>query len=130
MSTSGDKIHIKRVYDPPDKADGIRILVDRLWPRGLSKEKAKLTLWLKEIAPSSALRQWFGHDPAHFKEFGLQYRAELTQNGEAVKQVMDLLKQNHVTLLYAAHDPACNHALVLAGFIQDQLKKGHGHHSA
>ena len=78
------EIRTKRVYDPPDDIDGTRVLVDRLWPRGLRKEKAALTLWLKEIAPSPELRKWFGHEPARWAEFGRRYRAELTRNAEAV----------------------------------------------
>ena len=86
------------------------MLVDRLWPRGLRKEKAALTLWLKEIAPSPTLRKWFGHDPARWTEFTRRYRAELARNDEAVAKVVDLSKRGPVTLLYTAH----NHALVLA----------------
>jgi uncharacterized protein YeaO (DUF488 family) len=125
LSKSAD-IRVKRVYDPPDKADGTRVLVDRLWPRGLSKEKAAVTLWLKEIAPSPALRKWFGHDPARWTEFTRRYRAELARNDEAVANVVDLSKRGSVMLLYAAHDTAHNHALVLEAYLRDHLKEGHG----
>ncbi len=123
-------IRTKRVYDPPDKDDGTRVLVDRLWPRGVRKENAALTLWLKEIAPTSELRKWFGHDPARWTEFSRRYRAELAHNDEAVARLADLSKLGPVTLLYAAHDAAHNHALMLAGYLRDYLKAGHGHHAA
>jgi uncharacterized protein YeaO (DUF488 family) len=84
MSKCLENIHTKRVYDPPDQADGTRLLVDRLWPSGLRKESIALTLWLKKIAPGLELRRWFGHDPAHWAEFGRCYRAELALNDEAV----------------------------------------------
>jgi uncharacterized protein YeaO (DUF488 family) len=117
---------VKRVYAPAAGDDGLRVLVDRLWPRGLRKEKAALTLWLKEIAPSPTLRKWFGHDPARWTEFTRSYRAELARNDEAVAKVVDLSKRGPVTLLYAAHDTAHNHALVLAAYLRDHLKDGHG----
>ncbi len=129
MGKRASQIQIKRVYDPPGKIDGARVLVDRLWPRGLSKEKAALTLWLKEVAPSPELRTWFGHDPARWTEFGRRYRAELKKNDEAVGRLGDLLKGGPATLLYAAHDPAHNHALVLAAYLRDHLlKDGHDAH--
>jgi uncharacterized protein YeaO (DUF488 family) len=123
-------VRIKRVYDPADAADGTRVLVDRLWPRGLRKENAVLTLWLKAIAPSPDLRKWFGHDPARWTEFSRRYRAELARNDEAVAQIADLAKRSPLTLLYAAHDIAHNHALVLAAYLRDHLKDGHGHPAA
>lgn len=107
------KINIKRVYEKPGKDDGNRILVDRLWPRGLTKEKAAVDLWLKEIAPSTELRKWFGHDPGKWKEFQKRYHQELKKNEEQVL----LLKQQHktgvVTLVYGAKDEQHNEALVL-----------------
>jgi uncharacterized protein YeaO (DUF488 family) len=130
MSNRAADIQIKRVYAPPDKADGTRVLVDRLWPRGLRKDRAALTLWLKEIAPSPALREWFGHDPARWAEFNQRYRAELAGSEGPVSRLADLSKLGRLTLLYAAHDPAHNHALILAGYIQDRLKEDHGHHAA
>ncbi len=130
MAMRDADIRIKRVYDPPDAADGIRVLVDRLWPRGLRKENAALTLWLKEIAPSPDLRKWFGHDPARWTEFSRRYRAELARNDEAVAKAADLAKRGPLTLLYAAHDTAHNHALVLAAYLRDHLKDGHGHPAA
>jgi uncharacterized protein YeaO (DUF488 family) len=116
-------IHIKRVYDPPDKDDGARVLVDRLWPRGLRKENAALTLWLKEIAPSSELRQWFGHDPARWQEFGQRYRAELAANETAMGRIRDLLNLGPLTLVYSAHDTEHNNAVVLADYLRSHGKE-------
>lgn len=107
------KIAVKRVYEPKADKDGRRILVDRLWPRGLSKEKAEVDLWLKEIAPSPELRKWFGHDPAKWSEFRRRYRAELDSNGEAVQSLKQAVGKGPATLLYGARDERHNHALVL-----------------
>jgi uncharacterized protein YeaO (DUF488 family) len=106
-------VHIKRAYTQPDKKDGARILVDRLWPRGLAKEKAKIDLWLKEIAPSAALRTWFGHDPDKWTEFKKRYRAELKKNDEQVAILKAAMKKGPVTLIYAAKDEEHNNAVVL-----------------
>lgn len=118
MPRAVSNIHLKRIYDPPSKDDGARVLVDRLWPRGVRKEAAKLTVWLKEIAPSPELRKWFGHEPERFHEFSQRYRAELAANGDAVDQIDELLKHGSVTLLYAARDTAHNEAVVLADFLE------------
>lgn len=107
------KVKIKRVYEKPDKEDGIRILVDRLWPRGLTKEKASVDLWLKEIAPSTELRKWFGHDPAKWKDFQKRYKQELKKNNEQVLLLKEQLKKGIVTLVYGAKDEDHNEALVL-----------------
>ena len=107
------KIQIKRVYEKPAKDDGMRILVDRLWPRGLSKEKADVDLWLKEIAPSTELRKWFGHVPDRWKEFQKRYHHELENNIESVSKLKDLIKKGAVTLVYGAKDKEHNEALVL-----------------
>ncbi len=130
MTSRTSDLRIKRVYDTPDKADGTRVLVDRLWPRGLRKEKAAVTLWLKEIAPSTELREWFGHDPARWAEFGHRYRAELARNDAAVAQLVNVSKLGPMTLLYAAHDTEHNDAVVLAAYLSDHLKDGHGDHTA
>src|SRR5580765_7401190 len=106
-------IKIKRVYETPDKEDGIRILVDRLWPRGLTKEKAGVDLWLKEIAPSTELRKWFDHDPDKWEEFRKRYEQELKKNKEQVLLLQDQVKRGVVTLVYGAKDEAHNEALVL-----------------
>jgi uncharacterized protein YeaO (DUF488 family) len=118
MAKAPSNIRVKRVYDPPGAEDGSRVLVDRLWPRGARKDEAKLTLWLKEIAPSDDLRRWFGHDPDRFAEFSRRYRAELGANKEAVSQVRNLAKAGPVTLLYAAHDEEHNNARVLADYLK------------
>jgi len=106
-------IKLKRVYELPDTKDGERVLVDRLWPRGLTKEKARVDLWLKEIAPSTELRRWFGHDPAKWTEFKRRYRAELKGNKEQVARLKDEMEKGPVTLLYGARDEEHNEAVVL-----------------
>jgi uncharacterized protein YeaO (DUF488 family) len=111
-------VAMKRVYDKPAPDDGYRILVDRLWPRGVSKEKAALDLWFKEIAPSAELRTWFGHDPKRFPEFTARYEQELADNPAADKLKEIISSHNVVTLLYAARDPEINHAAVLLKFIR------------
>ncbi|AZO16272.1 DUF488 domain-containing protein [Mesorhizobium sp. M2A.F.Ca.ET.043.05.1.1] len=113
-------IAVKRVYEPPAKADGQRVLVDRIWPRGVAKKDAALTLWLKEIAPSEALRKWFGHKPERWAGFQKRYRAELDVNKEAVAQLRDLLREGKVTLLYGAHDEVHNNAVALAAYLEAQ----------
>jgi uncharacterized protein YeaO (DUF488 family) len=114
---------IKRVYDPPATADGARVLVDRLWPRGLRKEDAKLTLWAKDAAPSPTLRQWFGHRPDHWDKFQDRYRAELAANAAALAPLYELKKGGRVTLLYGARDPEFNHARVLAEYLRTHKKR-------
>jgi len=110
-------VSIKRIYDKPSADDGYRVLVDRLWPRGVSKPEAALDAWMKEAAPSPELRTWFGHDPAKFAEFSARYVSELEHN-PAVAQLRSLIaKHPTLTLLYAAKDPECNHALVLRDFL-------------
>jgi uncharacterized protein YeaO (DUF488 family) len=112
------KIETKRVYELPDAEDGIRILVDRLWPRGLTKEKASVDLWLKNIAPSTPLRKWFGHDPDKWKEFKKRYFDELKKNKEQVLLLKEQIKKGKVTLLYGAKDEEHNEALVLKDWIK------------
>jgi uncharacterized protein YeaO (DUF488 family) len=106
----------KRAYDPPSSKDGVRILVDRLWPRGLRKDAAVLDLWAKELAPSPALRKWFDHRPERFAEFKWRYRDELKRNPVAFDELCHIGRAK-ATLLYAARDPAINHAVVLADFL-------------
>jgi uncharacterized protein YeaO (DUF488 family) len=106
-------VKIKRVYLQPDEGDGTRILVDRLWPRGLTKEKARVDLWLKDIAPSTELRKWFGHDPGKWTEFQKRYRAELRDNQEQVSLLMQEAAKGDVTLVYGAKDEEHNEAVVL-----------------
>lgn len=107
------KIRIKRVYEQPDKHDGRRILVDRLWPRGLTKEKASVDLWLKDIAPSTALRKWFGHDPDKWEAFKERYLAELKNNREPIRLLKQELDKGDVTLVYGAKDKEHNEAVVI-----------------
>lgn len=117
-------VSIKRIYDEPSPQDGYRILVDRLWPRGVSKERAALDLWMKAIAPSPELRRWFGHDPERFDEFAEQYRQELDANTEAVDELKRVCSEHDaVTLLYAAKDPIVNHAAVLREYLENDLPR-------
>ena len=111
-------IHLKRVYEEPSKKDGIRVLVERLWPRGLIKERAGVHLWLKDVAPSPELRKWFGHDPARWEQFQERYRRELRQQEDAVQFLKQKAKQGSVTLVYAARDEEHNGALALKRFLQ------------
>ena len=110
---------IKRIYEEADEKDGARILIDRLWARGISKEKAHLNLWLKDIAPSDALREWFNHDPKKWPEFERKYKAELKTKTELIDQLKKLEKQHkQITLLYGAKDSEHNNAVVLKNYLQ------------
>ncbi len=111
------KIKLKRAYEQPEQDDGTRILVDRLWPRGLTKQKAGIDLWLKEVAPSTELRQWFGHDPALWPEFRKRYTAELRTHADLVESLRAMARKGVVTLVYSAHDEAHNDAVVLQEFL-------------
>jgi uncharacterized protein YeaO (DUF488 family) len=106
-------IQLKRVYEDPAKSDGTRILVDRLWPRGLTKEKAHVDLWLKEVAPTDDLRKWFGHDPARWPEFRARYRAELKRNSDQLSLLRQAVAKGPSTLVYGAKDEEHNQAVVL-----------------
>lgn len=110
-------LYIKRIYDAPSANDGFRVLVDRVWPRGVSKEKAKLDLWLKEVAPSTELRQWFGHKPEKFSEFHKKYRAELDKNPATIELKQLTAKHKTTTLLYGAKDTKMNQAVVLKEYL-------------
>ena len=112
------ELKLKRVYEAPQKDDGTRILVDRLWPRGLTKEKAKVDLWLKEIAPSTGLRKWFGHDPKKWRSFRKRYETELKDHADEIKLLKSKVKEGTVTLIYGAHDREHNEALVLKEFLE------------
>lgn len=112
-------IQLKRVYEKPSRKDGVRILVDRLWPRGLTKERASVNLWLKDVAPSSELRRWFGHDPAKWKEFQVRYRKELRQKKDALKLLKQKSEDRTVTLVYGARDEQHNEAVVLRRIVED-----------
>lgn len=104
---------LKRAYDPPAEADGMRILVDRLWPRGLRKEAAAIDHWAKDVAPSPALRRWFGHDPARWDEFQARYRAELSARPDELQALAARIGGQPATLVHAARDEEHNHAIVL-----------------
>jgi len=110
-------IDIKRVYEVFQPSDGFRVLVDRVWPRGMTKEKAAIDLWDKNIAPTTELRKWFGHDPAKWDEFQQRYIAELKANPVAVNALLQQIKGTHVTLLYGAKDEQHNQAVVLRNFL-------------
>ncbi len=111
------KYHIKRIYDEANSNDGYRVLVDRLWPRGVSKQKAALDEWCKAIAPSDELRKWFNHDPAKFQEFATRYDVELSNNPEVKVFEQHVKNVATVTLLYSAHDEAHNQAVVLQAYL-------------
>lgn len=111
---------IKRVYEEPRRADGMRILVDRLWPRGLSKERARVDLWLKDIAPSTELRKWFSHDPNKWSEFQTRYRQELKSKADLVAILKEKAAKGPVTLLFGAKDEEHNEAVVLQSLLQSK----------
>ena len=107
-------LKLKRIYEKPEKDDGYRILIDHLWPRGISKEKAKIDIWLKEIAPSNELRQWFNHDPKKWLEFQKRYKEELKSKKETIAELKDIIKkEKKITLLYSAADTEHNNAVAL-----------------
>jgi uncharacterized protein YeaO (DUF488 family) len=106
-------VQIKRIYDPPASDDGVRILVDRLWPRGIKKEKAHVDEWAKDLAPSNELRRWFSHDPNKWAEFKKRYRKELAEKQEVLKKIRDTSRKRTITLIYAAKDTEHNNAVVL-----------------
>lgn len=112
-----EKLKIKRIYQEPASSDGIRILVDRLWPRGITKERAHLDYWFKDTAPSNDLRKWFNHDPKKFNEFAKKYKEELLYKNEDIEKIKSLLKKHNVTLIYAAKSPTINHAIILKEYI-------------
>ncbi len=116
------RIRLRRIYDPPEADDGVRILVDRLWPRGVSKERAQIALWLRDVAPSNELRRWFGHDPAHWEEFQARYRQELAAAPSALAPLLEAAQRGPVTLLYSARDEQHNQAVVLKAIIEEYLR--------
>lgn len=112
-------IKLKRIYEKPEPSDGYRILVDRLWPRGVSKEKASLDLWFRDIAPSTELRKWFGHDPKKWPEFQKKYTAEIAANQEVFAKLKKIAEENKVvTLLYAARDETHNEAVIVKNLLE------------
>ncbi|MGL4940843.1 MAG: DUF488 domain-containing protein [Bifidobacterium asteroides] len=117
------QVDIKRVYEQAADEDGIRILVDRLWPRGVSKERAALSGWLKDVAPSPDLRRWWHHDPDRFEDFARRYCIELDDN-PALEDLLSIAREHdRTTLVYAAKDPAVNHALILRDYVRQALDK-------
>lgn len=114
---------LKRAYESPAPADGMRILVERLWPRGVSKANAAIDLWLKDVAPSTELRKWFAHDPEKWKEFQSRYRAELRGSTQAVKLLLQKGREGTVTLVYAARDEQHNGALVLQRYLEAKARR-------
>lgn len=115
-------LHIKRIYDDPADEDGARILVDRLWPRGVSKDEAHLTAWFKDLAPSDELRRWYDHDPKRFDEFAASYRAELDEASDAIERLHNTIDlRRRITLLTATRDLYHSHVTVLAGYLKDRL---------
>ena len=114
-------ITVKRVYEPPTKSDGYRVLIDRLWPRGLKKEDVPLDLWAKELAPSTALRQWFDHDPAKWEGFRQRYAGELDKRAEYWRPLAERAAKHSVTLLYGARDEEHNNAVVMKAYLENWL---------
>jgi uncharacterized protein YeaO (DUF488 family) len=111
-------VRLKRAYDAPERTDGYRVLIDRLWPRGVSKEAARLDEWAREIAPSSELRRWFAHDPAKFEEFSRRYREELRGHEDKLRELRGRARRGTVTLVYGARDTEHNDAVVLAQLLR------------
>jgi uncharacterized protein YeaO (DUF488 family) len=116
-------IRLKRVYEPAAAADGCRILVDRLWPRGLSKRKARVDLWIKDAAPSPGLRRWFGHEADRWPEFKRRYAAELKARPEGVAPILARARRGRVTFLFAARDPRRNNAAALKQYLERRLRR-------
>ena len=115
-------IDLKRAYDPPTKSDGRRILVDRVWPRGIAKDDLQIDAWLKDLAPSTGLRKWFGHDPAKWDDFRKRYALELEQHPEALEELVEKARAGHVTLVFGAKDTQHNNAVALRENLERRLK--------
>jgi uncharacterized protein YeaO (DUF488 family) len=111
-------VRLKRAYEPPARSDGYRVLIDRLWPRGVSKEEAQLDEWARELAPSSELRRWFGHDPARFEEFRRRYREELAVQEDKLRELRRRAREGTLTLVYGTRDSEHNDAVVLAELLR------------
>lgn len=112
------RLRVKRIYEPPARADGFRVLVDRLWPRGISKQRAALDLWMKSVSPSPGLRRWFAHDPKRWKQFQVRYRAELRNHTVELAELSSRASKGNVTLLYAARDVEHNEAVILREVVE------------
>lgn len=115
-------IDLKRAYDPPAKSDGRRILVDRMWPRGVAKDDLRIDAWLKDLAPSTELRKWFGHDPTKWDEFRKRYARELEQHADALEELVETALAGHVTLVFSAKDIAHNNAVALKEHLERRLR--------
>ncbi|GAB1717434.1 MAG: protein of unknown function DUF488 [Nitrobacter sp.] len=118
---AAENIKLKRVYEPPAKSDGTRILVDRLWPRGLRKADAAVDQWIKDIAPSTELRKWFGHDPARWQEFRQRYADEIHEHPEQLDELRACARSGRITLVFGAHDEAHNNAVVLRDILLGRI---------
>lgn len=114
---AASRVRLKRPYEPPAASDGTRVLIDRLWPRGVRKDAAALDLWLKDIGPSTELRKWFGHEPSRWAEFRRRYADEIAQKPQLLTQLRDIARQGVLTMVYSAHDEQHNDALVLQELI-------------
>ena len=114
-------IKLKRAYENASRDDGTRFLVERLWPRGVKKDALRLDAWLKDVAPSTELRQWFGHDPAKWSEFQRRYQAELNANAGALEPILKAARRDRVTLVYSSHDEERNNAVVLNAYVESHL---------
>ena len=123
-------IQTKRAYEPTSKTDGARILVERLWPRGIKKEALSLDTWLKDVAPSTELRQWFQHDPAKWQEFRKRYSRELEENPEPWQRLLSRARRGRLTLVYSSHDQEHNNAVALKEFLERKLKSPARHQAA
>jgi uncharacterized protein YeaO (DUF488 family) len=115
------EVQMKRVYEKPNASDGNRILIDRLWPRGLTKEKAKVDVWLKDVAPSTELRRWFGHDPSKWNEFKKRYHGELKDNNVTVGELVKQVKKGKTTLVYGTKDEEHNDAVVIKEYLEKNI---------
>lgn len=118
MTTRSLRIAVKRAYDAPTVGDGCRVLVDRIWPRGITRKDAAIDAWVKEVAPSTSLRKWFGHDPAKWAEFKQRYLSELAERGSAVDAVLDACDGATLTLVFAAKDEEHNNAVALKEYLE------------
>ena len=116
------EIRVKRIYESPEPADGYRLLVDRLWPRGVSKKSASLDAWMREVAPSSELRRWFGHDASRWREFKRRYGVELDIHQDLVAEILSLARERPVTLIYSARDSNHNQAVALEEYLSAKVK--------
>jgi len=120
------RIRVKRVYDEPSGDDGFRVLVDRLWPRGMKRENVRVDLWLPDVAPSTALRKWFSHDPSKWEEFKRRYFVELDEKKEVIKRLVEIAREGTLTLLFSARDVEHNQAVTLREYLVNLISKGGG----